>query len=137
MQYRGKNAPEQWWQTKSISYRLDFISNIKRQAFIGLCAIISTNVGAADFVTSGTVTLTRVHTTQISLVSVRGVTGFQIDTPLSSRCVWLIIEAADKNTLASFLSAKAINKVLTVHYSDDVVPPWGDTASCYVTALDD
>jgi hypothetical protein len=98
-----------------------------------LCGSIA---NASDFVTSGNITLTRIHTNQHGQVAVRGYTAFQLSVALQSRCKYLVIAPDDKATLAHFIAAQTMQKPITVGYSDAVVPLWGDTESCYVTSID-
>lgn len=95
-----------------------------------------TAVSASQYITSGLVTTVRIHSMQNQTVSVRGVTSFKLDTALSGGCLWLLIAAEDKQTLAHFLAARSVGKPVTVYYINDSVPPWGDAASCWVTVVD-
>lgn len=91
---------------------------------------------SADFISTGTPTLTRIHTSENPITLVRDVTAFQLSVALSGSCQYLVIDPSDKNTLAHFLLAKASGKTITVYYSNSIPIPWGDPTSCYVEAID-
>lgn len=105
---------------------------IKAIFLFGVC----NQASAADYIATGSITTVRIHSAQNGLTSVRGVTAFKLSTQLSGNCLWLIITADDKNTLAHFMAAQAVGKNVSVYYTDSISVPWGDTQSCYVTVID-
>jgi hypothetical protein len=107
-----------------------------RHPFAILVFLIPCFASAADFLSVGKVTLMRAHSSHMTTASVRGVTAFQISAALSSHCQWLLLDPADKVSLAHLLLAQSTQATLSVRYNDSDVAPWGDTQACYVTALD-
>ncbi|WP_431287699.1 hypothetical protein [Roseateles chitinivorans] len=113
-----------------------FIQNVLRAAAIVLSLALAPMAQANSYVTTGKVGLTRGHTSKVQGNGVQGVTAFKLNVAFEGRCQWLILEANDIVTLAHLLSAKNKDRTVTVYYDDERAVPWGDTASCYVTAID-
>lgn len=105
-------------------------------ALLTLAVIATPTAHANSYVTTGKIGLTRGHTPKVQANGVQGVTAFRLSVALEGRCQWLVVEASDINTLAHLLSAKNKDRTVTVYYDDERAVPWGDTASCYLTALD-
>ena len=110
--------------------------NILGAATVACTLMLAPTAHANSYVTTGKIGVTRGHTPKVQANGVQGVTAFKLSVAFEGRCQWLIVEAGDLNTIAHLLSAKYKDRSVTVCYDDERSVPWGDTASCYLTALD-
>lgn len=78
----------------------------------------------------GTISNYRLYTLSFWTVSARDVSAFQLSPAMGNGCVWVWVDATDKNTLAVVLAAKTTGATVSINFDNAVPSPWGDTSMC-------